>query len=156
MLQAVAIISSIDFEGIQLPTSHNWAESVPRHLYLKKPDALRMGGPLNQSGADSPTPSSSSSSTSGETARKRTVSEELEWAKTMKRRRPTLAAPVPDENQAKLVAAKLELALATKASIDDKKRREEELFLIEKSRKESEAELARLQVLKMKKELGIE
>ncbi|XP_034252527.1 uncharacterized protein LOC117652011 [Thrips palmi] len=72
---------------------------------------------------------SSTPTTSAESARKRTVAEELEYAKIMKRRRPSLStAPPPDENQAKLVAARLDLALATKANMEEQKKGDEEFF----------------------------
>lgn len=57
LLQTAAdLIAQIDCKGIELPSQseHNWSESVPRPsaLYLKKPDALRMVGPLSPSPDD--------------------------------------------------------------------------------------------------------
>jgi hypothetical protein len=120
----------------------NWGEVVPRNLYARKPDALRAApscssGPSSASGG----PSSPAGSSVTEPTHKRTITEELEWAKICKRRRPSLAK---DEHQVKLTIAKLELTEATKAQIEDERRRSEELFAIEKQKKESEAELARL------------
>jgi hypothetical protein len=154
-LQGVVEIFSINFDDIIVP-ERNWSEVVPRNLYNKKPEALRMADAGSSSGSSSPPCSSGTPCTGAESTRKRTISEELEWAKVMKRRRPSISSPpVPDENQAKLLAAKLQLTLATQANLDLKQKREQELFEIEKRRKESEAELVQLQVLKMKKELGL-
>jgi hypothetical protein len=108
-------------------------------LYSPKPDALQ-------------TNSRDSSPSSTKEAKKRSIEEEKEWLKACKRRRPT----VVDDNHQKLLAAKLELTLSTKKELDEKAKREQALFEIEKRKKELEAEMMALQVLKLKKDLGLE
>ena len=128
--------------------SFKWDNVVPRMLYNKKADPLRKAEVLSPSSSSAPPQSPSASS-----LRNKALAEDQEWAKRCKRRRPALAED--GEAAKEPLAAKLKLTLATQEELVAKAARDKELFTIEKEKKECERELVRLQVLKMRKDLGL-
>ena len=128
-----------------------WSSIAPRMLYQKKSEPLRTG----ELPASSRT-SSCVSPGSGSALHNKTLSNELEWAKRCKRRRPHLPAHEEEETAKKLLDAKLKLTLTTQQELEAKAKRDEELFQIDKEKKELERELLRLQVIKLKKELNVD
>jgi hypothetical protein len=67
--------------------------------------------------------------------KKRTIAEEQDWAKKSKRRRPSLNSTVTDQ-QEKLIAAKLALAVEAKRQLELEAARKEEQEAEEARRKE--------------------
>ncbi|KAJ8685229.1 hypothetical protein QAD02_021022 [Eretmocerus hayati] len=122
-----------------------WSDSVPRKLYCKKPETLC---PISKNGTSTTVQNSSSI----ETVTK-VINQEVELAKRAKRRRPSIPQ---SETQKQLDASKLRLHEATTRRMVEENKRSQELFEIERSKKEKEAELLELQVLKMRRELELD
>lgn len=138
----------------------------PRILYNKKPGALKFGLEEEQVASNSSVESNSDI----EDLKKRTIQSEQEYMKSAKRRRPTLR----DSDEAKkLISIKLELAEIAKKELEDERERKRaldearkkqeaadedrrnQLFQLDKQKKEMEAKIAKLQYLKLLKELGM-
>ncbi|XP_026292688.2 uncharacterized protein LOC113217062, partial [Frankliniella occidentalis] len=110
----------------------NWHDFKAPMLFMPKPPALKVGGSPSTS-SDQPSSSSQTSSCAGP-SQKRSIAEETEYVKQMKRRRPKLEA----DKQHELVKARLELTSATKESLDESKKRQDELHLLQKNKVEME------------------
>ncbi|CAH1987016.1 unnamed protein product [Acanthoscelides obtectus] len=124
--------------------------------------------PVNSEGPQPSTTSAGSSSSSGHkweeyqpkhlmspkaAPLKPKISAEQEWVKRSQRRRPQL----PTNKKAnQLIDAKLELARAAKEELELERVRKGELFEVEKRKKLLEEEMLKLQVLKLRKDLGLE
>ncbi|KAK3920194.1 Myb/SANT-like DNA-binding domain-containing protein 3 [Frankliniella fusca] len=170
--------SNMDFSGIEVPpqvlnlSEHNWSTHCPRNLYLKKPAALRTEPLQPATTAAEPVSSQGSaevnSTSTPVSSRKRSISEELEWAKVCKKRTPTLLRQKDDETKKELAEAKLAKArtLQKFLSKDEKMmeekleqmKREEERKVREEERREAlfqlELEKHKLELAKLKRELG--
>ncbi|CAH1986919.1 unnamed protein product [Acanthoscelides obtectus] len=81
------------------------------------------------------------------------ISAEQEWVKRSQRRRPQLPT---DEKANQLIDAKLGLARAAKEELELERVSKGELFEVEKRKKLLEEEMLKLQVLKLRKDLGLE
>lgn len=146
-------------------TGPSWGNGsvCPRIYYQTKPPSLKVGGTTsNPQGGDS---NSSSKAGDATELKKRTLQEEVEWSKAAKRRRPTLNTSAATETQVKLMEARIALTLESKKQMEteaarkeaqeaDEAAKREELFQIEKKKKEMEAKLVELQLKKLMKEMG--
>lgn len=102
-------------------------------------------------------PSSSSPSTScspSSSVKKRSQAEEAEFLKNVKRRRPAHEETAKKEDH--MYEAKAAFGIAAREGVLSEERSEQLFELeIERKKKEAELEMVQLQVLKMKKELGL-
>ena len=150
--------SRLNLSTIGQDTSKDkWAESLPKVLYSRESDPLRVnsyadGSALSNASSTSDTTKSVSSG-SEKAVRKITLSEEAELVQRCKSRRYVLRE---DTEAKELLKAKLELVKSSKEELERESKRRQEVHELEMWKKKKEAELLELQILKMKKELGIE
>ncbi|XP_033225305.1 uncharacterized protein LOC117178151 [Belonocnema kinseyi] len=144
--------------GVQNTSKEKWGEYLPKILYNRKSDDLRVNLCVGGSAKEKPErPSFSATSTSASSGsekdvRNRTISEEDETVQHCKRRRPVLRENVEAKE---LVKAKVELVRCYKQRLEDESKRRQELHEVDMRKKMKEVELLDLQVLKLKKELGL-
>lgn len=183
-------VANMNFGGIEVPVTpqvvnlseHNWGTHCPRNLYTKKPAALRAE-PLQPVASTSAEPGSSLGPAEGSstplTSKKRSVSEEVGWALSCKKRTPSLQKKQDDEKKKELAEAKVVMAKALAKFLEndekimsvkvehlkreeerksDQIKKEEERKAREEERREAlfqlELEKHRLEVAKLKRELG--
>lgn len=127
----------------------DWSQFKASLLMSPKAAALKVPSTSH----NNPSSPSTSSSSSLSALKKRSVADEAEYLKNVKRRRPVQEES--DKKKEQMYEAKTALAIASRESLLSEKQKADQLFELEKKKKEFEVQMMELQLLKMKKDLGL-